>query len=93
MIARELNVPLTVDDDSSQLLQMKEHLREFYEVTLVPSGEAALKYLSRHRVDLILLDYMMPVMNGPQVLENLRMRPSLQFIPVVFLTGNFEFIV
>jgi CheY-like chemotaxis protein len=81
---------LVVDDDSSQLLQMKEHLREFYEVTLVRSGESAIKYLTKHRVDLILLDYMMPVMNGPQVLETLRLMPALQFIPVVFLTGVTE---
>ncbi|MBR4719540.1 MAG: response regulator [Lachnospiraceae bacterium] len=81
---------LVVDDDSGQLLQIKEHLKEFYEVTLVPTGEAALKYLVKHRVDLILLDYMMPVMNGPQVLESLRLMPSLADIPVVFLTGVTE---
>ena len=81
---------LVVDDDSSQLLNIKEHLKEFYEVTLVPSGEAALKYLEKHRVDLILLDYIMPVMNGPQVLESLRMMPELRHIPVVFLTGVTE---
>ncbi len=81
---------LVVDDDSTQLLQIKEHLKEFYEVTLVPSGEAALKYLTTHRVDLILLDYIMPVMNGPQVLENIRRLPALTHIPVVFLTGVTE---
>ena len=81
---------LVVDDDTSQLLQIKEHLREFYEVTLVPSGDAALKYLVRHRVDLILLDYMMPVMSGPQVLERLHLMPALKDIPVVFLTGVTE---
>jgi CheY-like chemotaxis protein len=81
---------LVVDDDSSQLLQIKEHLKEFYEVTLVPSGEAAIKYLINHSVDLILLDYLMPDMNGPQVLENLRMMPELESVPVVFLTGVTE---
>ena len=81
---------LVVDDDSSQLLQMKDHLREFYEVTLVTSGKAALKYLSKHRVDLIFLDYLMPQMNGPDVLEQLRRFPALRFIPVVFLTGVTE---
>ena len=81
---------LVVDDDSSQLLQMKDHLREFYEVTLVPSGKAALKYLTKHRVDLIFLDDLMPEMNGPDVLEQLRRLPALKFIPVVFLTGVTE---
>ena len=81
---------LVVDDEPSQLLQMKEHLREFYDVTLVPSGEAALKYLRKHRVDLIFLDYLMPSMNGPDVLEQLRRLPALMYIPVVFLTGVTE---
>ena len=69
---------------------MKDHLREFYEVTLVTSGKAALKYLSKHRVDLIFLDYLMPEMNGPDVLEQLRKFPAFRFIPVVFLTGVTE---
>ena len=81
---------LVVDDDTEQLLQIKEHLKEFYEVTLVPSGDAALKYLVRHRADLILLDYMMPSMSGPQVFEKLHQMPSLMNIPVVFLTGVTE---
>ncbi|MCR5509315.1 MAG: response regulator [Lachnospiraceae bacterium] len=81
---------LVVDDDSEQLFNIKEQLKEFYEVTLVPSGEAALKFMSRHRVDLVLLDHMMPVMNGPQVLEHMRMIPALEHVPVVFLTGVTE---
>ena len=81
---------LVVDDDAEQLMQIKDHLREFYEVTLVPSGEAALKFLSKHEVDLVLLDYLMPDLNGPQVLENMRMMPGISEIPVVFLTGVTE---
>ena len=81
---------LVVDDDSEQLLQIKEHLREFYEVTLVRSGEAAIKYLTKHQADLILLDYMMPEMSGPEVFDRLHQMPSLMNIPVIFLTGVSE---
>ena len=81
---------LVVDDDSEQLLHLKDQLSEFYEVTLVPSGDAALKYLDRHRVNLILLDYLMPGLNGPAVLERIRMMPEVSHIPVVFLTGVTE---
>ncbi len=81
---------LVVDDDSQQLLHIKEQLNEFYDVTLVPSGEAALKYLGGHNVDLILLDYLMPEMDGPLVLESIRMMPDRLDIPVVFLTGVTE---
>ena len=54
---------LVVDDDPEQLAIIKEHLREFYEVTLVSKGANVLKVLSKFKVDLILLDYMMPEMD------------------------------
>ena len=78
---------LAVDDNAEQLMLIKEHLREFYEVTLVNSGEAALRFLGRRKVDLILLDYMMPGMNGPEVYQMLKEDPMLSEIPVIFLTG------
>ncbi|MCR5403942.1 MAG: response regulator [Butyrivibrio sp.] len=78
---------LAVDDNAEQLLQIKEHLKEFYEVTLVGSGRDALKFLRRRKVDLILLDYLMPEMDGPEVINEIRQDPSLASIPVMFLTG------
>ena len=81
---------LVVDDNTDQLLQLKEQLKEFYEVTLVPSGEAALRFFEKKTADLILLDYMMPKMNGPEVLARLRASEELLHIPVIFLTGVSE---
>lgn len=81
---------LVVDDNAEQLMQIKEHLREFYEVTLVPSGEAALKFFRKKKADLILLDYIMPEMDGPEVLRELRKDPKIADIPVIFLTGVSE---
>ena len=52
---------LVVDDDTEQLIHIKEQLEEFYNVTPVKSGDAAFKYLLKHKPDLILLDYLMPV--------------------------------
>ena len=52
------------------------------------SGANALKILSRAKPDLILLDYEMPEMNGPQVLETLRADPETANIPVMFLTAK-----
>ncbi len=81
---------LVVDDDSDQLFNIREQLEEFYDVTLVKSGEAAFRYLDRHSPDLILLDYLMPQMDGPEVLRRLKSAyPGFQ-IPVVFLTGMSE---
>ena len=81
---------LVVDDDPEQLVQIREHLREFYETTLVGSGKGVLKYLDRFKVDLILLDYMMPEMDGPAVLKELRSHDEYKDIPVIFLTGVTE---
>ena len=46
-----------------------------------------LKVPEGSKVDLILLDYEMPVVDGPQVLQMLRQDPATKDIPVVFLTG------
>lgn len=81
---------LVVDDDPEQLAQIKEHLKEFYEVTLVASGKNVIRYLQKYRVDLILLDYLMPEMDGPEVYKRLRANEDYKDIPVVFLTGVSE---
>ena len=81
---------LVVDDDTEQLIHIKEQLEEFYNVTPVKSGDAAFKYLLKHKPDLILLDYLMPVQDGPMVLRSLREVEEYSDIPVVFLTGMTE---
>ncbi len=81
---------LVVDDDSEQLMHIKEQLEEFYDVTCVKSGEAAFRYLAKKRADLILLDYLMPIINGPEVLRSIQDTSGWEDIPVVFLTGMTE---
>lgn len=78
---------LVVDDDSLQLAMIKDNLNEFYNVTLVKSGSACLKYLQKHKPDLIFLDYIMPEMDGPATLAAIRNEFPDFSIPVVFLTG------
>lgn len=81
---------LVVDDDTEQLIHIKEQLEEFYDVTPVKSGDAAFKYLLKHKPDLILLDYLMPDQDGPTVLRRLRSVDEYADIPVIFLTGMTE---
>ena len=81
---------LVVDDDTEQLVHIKEQLEEFYDVTPVKSGEAAFKFLLKRKPDLILLDYLMPDQDGPQVLRQLRTVEEYSDIPVIFLTGVSE---
>ena len=81
---------LVVDDDTEQLIAIKDMLSEFYDVTPVKNGASCFKYLDKHSVDLILLDYLMPEMDGPEVLKALRERLGGKDIPVIFLTGMSE---
>ena len=78
---------LVVDDDSQQLVHIKNQLDEFYDVTLVKSADAMFKALAKRIPDLILLDYMMPEINGPDALRSMREVEDYIGIPVIFLTG------
>ena len=79
---------LVVDDDVSYLRVLKEWLKEDYQVGIAKSGMQAITWLARNNVDLILLDYDMPVTNGLKVFEMLRSEQFSRDIPVMFLTGK-----
>lgn len=78
---------LIVDDDPSYAKIVREWLKDFYHVDMVTSGSQALSFLLRNQANLILLDYEMPVADGPEVLKMLRSEPRTANIPVIFLTG------
>lgn len=75
------------DDNQLMLRNLKEMLSKRYEIIMAASGSQALNLLEKKTIDLILLDYEMPVMNGRQVYEILRGTPEYKDIPVIFLTG------
>ncbi|SDB18078.1 MULTISPECIES: PleD family two-component system response regulator [unclassified Butyrivibrio] len=77
---------LVVDDDGTMLRTIKSWLSEKYQVFMVNSGMNAITFLAKNKVDLILLDYEMPVITGPKVLEMLRSESGTSDIPVMFLT-------
>ena len=79
---------LLVDDDAVMIRTLREGLSTSYKVLPANSGANALKILERAKPDLILLDYEMPEMNGPQVLETLRSNEATAKIPVMFLTAK-----
>ena len=78
---------LVVDDDPEYLRHIQKMLHNQYMVYLANSGTAAFMLLGKHPVDLILLDYQMPGLDGPGTLEALRIEPSLMNTPVMFLTN------
>lgn len=79
---------LVVDDDGTMLRTLKLWLSDRYHVYMANSGANAMTLLERKKVDLILLDYEMPVADGPKVLAMLRENPATADIPVMFLTAK-----
>jgi CheY-like chemotaxis protein len=61
-----------------------------WEVRLAQSGEEALELALAERPDVILLDVMMPGMDGPMTLERLREQPETADIPVIFMTAKVQ---
>jgi putative two-component system response regulator len=79
---------LMVDDMPDNLAVLGEILRPDYRVLVASNGERALRIArAEPRPDLILLDVMMPVMDGYQVLSKLQADPRTQAIPVIFVTA------
>lgn len=82
---------LVVDDlpDNYFLLQTVLE-NEGYQVEVADSGRAALDKIAINPPDLVLLDVMMPEMNGFEVTRRIRQNTSLPFIPVLLVTGYSE---
>jgi putative two-component system response regulator len=79
---------LIVDDSAENLYVLSELLRPHYRVLAATSGEDGLRIaMGQPKADLILLDVMMPGLDGYAVLERLRENPQTRDIPVVFLTA------
>lgn len=81
---------LVVDDTPLNLKLMRDLLEVDYTVKLAPSGERALKIAKNQAPDLVLLDIMMPDMDGYEVCRQLKADPQTADIPVIFLTGKTE---
>lgn len=58
-----------------------------FEVAEVSDGTAALEFLSQHKPDLIILDIMMPAMNGYEVLHAVQRHAGLSDLPIIITTG------
>ena len=78
---------LVVDDDRTVLKMLKTALEERYDVTTMASGAMVEKMLDVKKVDMIILDYEMPIETGAEVFQRLKRNPRAANIPVCFLTG------
>ena len=81
---------LYVDDepDIREIVQMALGLVPTLSVRTADSGIRALESMRERKPDLVLLDVMMPNMDGPTTLQQMRATPELQSIPVIFMTAK-----
>jgi two-component system, sensor histidine kinase and response regulator len=78
---------LIVDDQPDNIQVLAGIMRLDYQILYATSGTEALLIAEKERPDLILLDIMMPGMDGYQVCEKLQAQPETEGIPVIFVTG------
>lgn len=90
--ASDVDRILVVDDitDNSFLLQTVLQ-GEGFQVEVADNGQAALTQIEVNPPDLVLLDVMMPEMNGFEVTRRIRQNDSLPFIPILLITGYSDF--
>ena len=79
---------LVVDDDRTNLQIVRDVLGDSFDLQLAISGEMALKFIGRRKPDLILMDLMMPGMDGKETMRRIREEPANRSIPFIFLTAS-----
>ena len=80
---------LAVDDERHIVRLVQVNLeRAGYEVVTAFDGKEALEKVASEQPDLVVLDVMMPYMDGFEVLQNLRKNPSTRDLPVIMLTAK-----
>jgi diguanylate cyclase (GGDEF)-like protein len=84
------NIPhvLIVDDTVSNAYIIEAVLEDFYTIEIANSGEEALNILANSKIDLILLDILMPNMDGYETCERIKSNPTTASIPIIFLTAE-----
>ncbi|MBI5273793.1 MAG: response regulator [Chlamydiales bacterium] len=90
MTLKPLRKILVVDDDPDILIICRYSLEmnPQYVVKSVSSGEQAVKEATEFQPDLILLDILMPIMDGPATVQALRKIPETMKTPIVFFTAS-----
>ena len=80
---------LVVDDSATDSFYLSEILKGAgFEVANADSGEACINYLTREKPDLILMDVLMPGMNGFQTTRAVTRNPDTAEIPIIVCTGK-----
>lgn len=84
-------VILVVEDEAALVTLLRYNLEKAgFEALDAPDGEEALTVLSERKVDLVLLDWMLPLVSGIEVCRRMRRNPETRNIPVIMLTARGE---
>ena len=87
-MADSVSSVLVVDDNAENRVLLSSLLKPHHKVIVATSGQQALAICENHSPDIVLLDIMMPEMDGYEVCERLKANPKTQHIPVIFLTAK-----
>ena len=82
---------LIVEDEAAIVTMLRYNLeRENMHVLEASDGEEALKILAESQVDLVLLDWMLPIMSGIEICRQIRRKPESRDLPVIMVTARGE---
>ncbi|MCL2018808.1 MAG: response regulator [Oscillospiraceae bacterium] len=87
MLATQKNKVLIVDDETSNIIALTHILQPDYNIYAVKNGVAAIEAAKKHQPDVILLDIIMPEMDGYMVISALKEYEMTRNIPVIFISG------
>jgi CheY-like chemotaxis protein len=90
MPARPLNRICYVEDDEDiqRIVRMSLERVGKMTVTVVSDPTQAIAVINEFRPDLVMLDWMMPVLDGPALFRQMKLRPETSGLPVVFITAK-----
>lgn len=81
-------VILIVDDEKLNIKILRHNLQDDYDLIIAKSGQQALQRLKDNTIDLILLDIIMPELDGFEVCKIIKKQPETTHIPIIFLTAK-----
>jgi len=81
------NSILIIDDEKSNIIYLNDILHDEYSVHVAKDGQGGIRKANEILPDLILLDIIMPVMNGYEVLAELKSSEATRDVPVIFISG------
>lgn len=78
---------LIIDDEPSNIKLLSAELKDEHKIIVAKSGQKGLEAIESYKPDLVLLDIIMPEMDGFSVIKHIKSRPDVEETPVIFISG------